>query len=136
MTEKKRPILTGPKHTVIEQTAAEFAATWYEIGRGQGLTSKWKDARSYARANFEKFILKAVEILISMLGRQDIPDLMKAEIFDAFQERINDPEAAALAGCPLPNIDISKLLPKQERITTPITTVLHNKPFNPYLKVN
>ena len=113
-----------PAHTVIERTALELAATWYEIGRGQGLTSKWKDPKSYARANFTKFIPKAVELLISMLGRSDIHDLMKSEIYESLLERHNDPELCE-AMPNIPNIDISKLLPKHDRIPD-VRTVLHN----------
>lgn len=118
-------ILSSPKHTVIEKTAAELAATWYEIGRGQGMISKWKSPKSYARANFEKFIPKAVELLLSMLGRSDIQELMKQEIYDALMERHNDPTLTSIMPN-IPNIDIAKLLPKQDRIPDVTTTVLHD----------
>lgn len=124
-------LVTSPKSAVIEKTALELACTWYEIGRGQGLTSKWRDPRSYARANFEKFIPKALEILISMLGRSDIHDLMKTEIYEALLERHNDPTLCD-AMPNIPNIDITKLLPKHDRIAD-VRTVLHNN-INPYIK--
>lgn len=130
-TAKPYPyVLKGPKHTVIEKTAAEFAATWYEIGRGQGMTSKWKSPKAYARANFEKFIPKAIDTLLSMLGRSDIHDLMKQEIYEALMERYNDPELISMFPN-VPNIDISKILPKHDRIPDVTTTVLHNIQ-NPY----
>ena len=81
----------GPRYTIIEKVAGEFAGTWYEIGRGQGMTSKFRSAKHYARHNFERFIPKAVEVLTGMLNRQDLPDLMKQEIYDALMERANDP---------------------------------------------
>lgn len=130
-----------PVSTVFEKVALELACTWYEIGRGQGLTSKWKDAKSYGRANFEKFIPKALEYCISMLGRQDIPDLMKAEIFDELYRRNNDPEINAMLGFGLPDLDVKKILdmlPKQERIADVNTggSVMKQMKINPYLKVN
>jgi hypothetical protein len=83
---------TPKSKPLIEKVAAELAGTWYEVGRGQGMTSKYKSARAYARANIEKFVPKAVEILIDMLGKPDTPEIMKAEIYEALMERINDPD--------------------------------------------
>ena len=56
-----------PQSTVIEETALSIAAAWYEVGRGQGLTSKWPNAKAYAKANLERFIPNAVSILLDML---------------------------------------------------------------------
>src|SRR5216684_1181391 len=84
-------IITIPKHKVIEETALALACTWYEIGRGQGLTSKWKNARSYAKANFTKFIPKAVEHLLDILGNPSFPQSAKDVIYEALLERHNDP---------------------------------------------
>lgn len=137
LARKNSYLLGSPKYTVIERTAGELAGTWYEIGRGQGLKSKWKDSKSFARANFTKFIPKAVEILISMLGRSDIHELQKEEIYGALMERHNDPRLVDAMPNFLPDIDITKLLPKQDRIpdvTTQIRdNILLNKTnVNPY----
>jgi len=80
-----------PKYTVIEKTAGELAACFYEAGRSSGLTSKHKNARAYAKANIERFIPKAVEILTTMLGQNNIADLAKQEIYEALMERANAP---------------------------------------------
>jgi hypothetical protein len=89
--EKK--LLFKPTSTaIIEKTAGEMAAVWYDIGRGQGMTSKYKSARAYARANLEKFIPVALKHLLSMLSRPDISEHMKKEIYDAYIERANDPD--------------------------------------------
>ena len=56
-----------PKYTVIEQTAIQLAACFYEAGRSSGLKSKHKNARAYAKANLERFIPKAIDILTTML---------------------------------------------------------------------
>lgn len=91
----------NPKSVIIEKTALEFAAQMYEIGRAQGMTSKHKNARAYARANLEKFIPKAVEILIDMLGKDNVSEHEKQEIFTAIQERVNDKELVVLSQPPV-----------------------------------
>ncbi len=134
-------LLKGPKHHVFEHVALEFAAVWYETRRSKGMTSKFKDARSFARANFEKFLPVAIKHCIELLGRQDIPDLAKAEIYEALSERQNDPDINAMMGFGLPDLDVKKILdmlPKQERLPDINTggSVLKQMKINPYLKVN
>lgn len=134
-------LIKGPSHTLFENIALEFAAIWWETGRSQGMSSKYKDARSFARANFEKFIVEAVKHCITLLGRQDIPDLAKAEIYEALSERQNDPDVNAMLGYGLPDLDVKKILdmlPKQERLPDINTgqSVLKQMKINPYLKVN
>ncbi len=84
-------LIIPPQSVIIEKTALELAATWYETGRSQGMISKYKNARQYAKHNVETWIPKAIEILTSMLGREDIPELMKQEIYTALMERTNAP---------------------------------------------
>lgn len=106
-------ILSAPKYTVIEKTAAELAGVFYDACRSSGMKSEYKSAKTFARAKFTTFIPKAVELLISMLGRSDIHDLMKQEIHGALMERHNDPELNAI----MPNqtkLDIEKYLPKSD----------------------
>jgi len=134
-------ILQGPKHTLFEQVAAEFAAIWWETGMSQGMTSQYKDARSFARAKFEKFIPVAIKHCVELLNRQDIPQLAKAEIYDALMERQNDPDINAMMGFGLPDLDVKKvldMLPKQERLPDINTeqSVIKQMKINPYLKVN
>lgn len=88
--------LTTPKHVIIERTALEFAAVFYEAGRSQGATSKYKNAREFAKANLETFIPKAIEILTDMLSKSHISDAIKSEIAEALIERANDPDLAFL----------------------------------------
>jgi hypothetical protein len=122
MINKPNYILKAAKYTVIEKTAAEFAAVFYEAARSSGLTSEFKNPRSFARANFTKFIPKAVEVLISMLGRSDIHDLMKQEIYEALMERNNDPTLCQV----FPNNDVEKqlreMLPKGRDMPVIINT--------------
>lgn len=88
--------IQAPSSHLIEKTAFEMAGAVYEEGRSRGLTSRFKDARSYARHYFPHYIPKAVDILLSMLGRDDLPEAMKEEIYEALQERKNDPRMQGL----------------------------------------
>lgn len=110
--------IISPASVIIEKTALNMAAVFYEAGRSSGLKSKFKTARHYAAANLEKFVPHAVVHLREMLYKPDTPNEMKAIIHDAILERINDPEAVDLAkssqGHALPDIDIAKLIPVHE----------------------
>ncbi len=127
-------IITIPKHKVIEETALALATTWYEIGRSQGMTSKWKNARTYARANVEKFIPRAVQHLIDILGNPSFSESAKQLIYDALMERHNDPTLNKY----MPNIDINKVIKNLEmiekkkviEIKTEPKTVLHKDKIN------
>lgn len=99
-----------PKSSLIEKTASALATEFYEIGRSQGLTSKYKNHRAYARANLEKFIPKAIEYLITMLGNPSFPELAKAEIYEALMERHNDPKFKTDEENKLPDLDVKKLM--------------------------
>lgn len=89
-----------PESTLIEQTALQLAATWYEIGRGQGLKSKYKNPKDYARAYVKQFIPKAVELLMEILAKDSTPIHMKDAIYDCFMERTNDHDLAS-TGIPI-----------------------------------
>lgn len=84
------------RNVLIEQTAGELAAIFYEAARSSGLKSKHKNARNYAKTNLEKFIPKAVELLLSMLQMNHISDVLKNEIYEALIERANDPDLEVL----------------------------------------
>ncbi len=107
----KKSILSS-KHTLIEHTAAEFAVVFYEAGRSSGLTSKHKTAKSWAVANYQKFIIPAVDHLTTLLGRNDISEHMKLEIYESLMERVNDPDVASVFPNPnlLPELDLKTLL--------------------------
>lgn len=83
--------ISDPSSILIETVAGTLAATWYEIGRNQGLKSKHKTVKAYVNANVEKFIPKAIEHLIDQLGNPFIPHEQKEIIYDALSERVNDP---------------------------------------------
>ena len=84
--------VVAPHSLLIEKTALELAATYYEVGRGQGLTSKFKNPRAFAKANVEKYIPMAVKLLMDMLASEATPKDQKDMIYDALMERSNDPE--------------------------------------------
>lgn len=107
-------IFKPAKHVIIEKTAAELAGVFYDAGRSAGMISEYKSAKAFARAKLQVFIPKAVELLLSMLGRADLPDIMKREIFDALQERANDPTLNELGVIPTRPTEASR--PIQERI--------------------
>lgn len=102
--------LASPRTSLIEKTALEFAATFYEVGRSQGMTSRHKSARHYAAHNFIKFIPRAVEHLIDILNQPNATPAMKHEIWTALQERIHDKDVVAAFDNKLPDVDLTKVL--------------------------
>lgn len=84
--------IINPASTLIEQTAADMAASYYEIGRSQGLKSKSKTHKNFVHHNIEHFIPLAVQTLVDMLGMPHIPQEQKDLISEALLERANDPE--------------------------------------------
>lgn len=113
-------IVTTPKHTIIEKTALELACVFYEASRSSGLKSKYKTPQSWARKHFIKFIPKSIDLLTSMLGRDDVAEHLKLEIYEALQERINDPRVMAMEN-QKSDFDIQKLLDD-----TPLPPVIVN----------
>jgi hypothetical protein len=85
-----------PESEIIEQTALTLAASFYEVGRSSGLQSKHKNARSYAKANMELFIPRALEHLLEMLGNPSFPQDGKDLIYRAIMERSNDDDMRTL----------------------------------------
>jgi hypothetical protein len=84
--------LIQPESILIEKTALELAAVYYEAGRSTGLHSKHKNAKAFAHANVEKFIPKAVELLMDIISNPATPKEQKDAIYDALLERTNDQE--------------------------------------------
>lgn len=110
--------IVAPHSVLIEKTAIEMCANFYEIGCKQGLKSKYKTTKHYTMANFEKLVPHAIHHLRQMLYNPSVSDDQKMLIHEAILERMNDPEAVALAdstaGHSLPDIDIAKLIPVGE----------------------
>jgi len=127
--------LIRPRDILIEKTAGELAATWFEAALNtpeiNTLRKKYRnDPKRYARMNFEKFIPAAVNILIGMLGRQDLPLEMREEIYNAIIDRANDPENVISDdiiknGGVLPNIDVKKLLDENNKPVDKIGQLLN-----------
>ena len=85
-----RPKIISPQSLLIEKTALELACCFYEAGRSSGLTSKHKGPRAFAKANVEKFIPKAVDLLMDIMANPATPKEQKDLIYDSFMERTND----------------------------------------------
>ena len=103
--------LSNPSSVLIEITAGNLAAFWYETGRSQGLHSKHKTVKEYVNANVEKFIPKAIDYLLDILNNPFTPHEQKELIYDALSERMNDPDnvtSAQIRG--LKPLDVNKLL--------------------------
>lgn len=82
-------MITRPKSLLIEQTAIELAAAFYDHARCEGLSCKpYKNQRDYVKKNFERFIPKALEHLTTLLEMCS-SDIMKNEIYEALLERAN-----------------------------------------------
>ena len=126
------PKILTAKNTLIEQVAGELAATFYEAGRSSGMTSKYKTPQAYAKKYLERFIPKAVDILLEMMKpTSNCSPQMRAEIYEAMMERINDPELNKY----MPNPDIAELakqiFEKEKKqvvkINTTPKTILHKE---------
>lgn len=104
--------LNLPKFDVVEYTALEFALVFYEACRNQGMKSKHKTARLFALHNYQRFIPKALEYLIDILGKEGIHDNVKEKIYIAIQERVNDPEVNSVLPSEnvIPELDLKKIL--------------------------
>lgn len=148
MTILKKTI--KPINPLIFRTAGEFAATWYEVGRSQGLTSKYKDAKSYARANFERFVPQVIAAFLQMLKpTSNCSEHMRQEIYQALTDPLNDPDLVNLNEArkakSLPDLDIEKIIKQYDKNQlkfnniTPIQPTLKDstiltKPIAPALK--
>ncbi len=79
-----------PESILIEQTALKLATEFYEIGRSQGLTSKYKTHQAYARRHLNEFIPLAVSYLMDIISNPQTPIEMRDMVYDALLERTND----------------------------------------------
>lgn len=127
--------MVDPKVNLIEVTAGKLAAEIYESGHSKGYTSRYKDARHYARVNIEKFIPKACEILTEMLGRPDVSEFMKMEIYQALMERANDPDLAEIGkAASLPEFE-KTILYRSDDQPKPKPIILNSiNPFKPQVQ--
>lgn len=100
--------LKEPSDVIIEKTAGNFAALWYDAARSSGMTivklqgdtidlRKYKTPRNFARRHIEKFIPAAVHALTDIMSRENTPPEQKEIIYQALMERVNDPDIDMLA---------------------------------------
>lgn len=112
--------LIKPRDLLLERTAGRLAAEWFEAAKNTPeidvLRKKYRnDPRRFARMNLERFIPIAVDILIGMLHRDDLPLEMREEIYNCLIDRVNDPEALTSTEIinnngQIPKIDIKPIL--------------------------
>jgi hypothetical protein len=129
--EKK---LIKPESILIEKTALEFAAVYYEAGRSSGLTSKHKNAKAFAQANVEKFIPLAVNYLMDMLGSPAYSKEVKDAIYDAFTERANDVELAEIGIKAFENPFAKDFV--SDKVVTPPPVIWNTKSLEDVLKIS
>lgn len=105
-----------PKSDLIERTALEMAAVFWEAARSSGLAQgKHKNARSFAKANIEKFIPFAVKHLIEILNNPEHGKHIKDEIYEALMDRVNDPDLQLNKTDVLPDVDVRDFIQHYER---------------------
>jgi len=85
---------TAPASSLIEQTAADLAAVYYETGRSQGLHSKYKTHKEFVAAYIENFIPLAIDTLLDILAKPETPVAQKDAISEALMERANSPKVS------------------------------------------
>ncbi len=88
--------IINPSSVLIEQTAADLCAEYYEIGCSQGLKSKHKTHKAFVHAHIEHFIPLAVQTLLDILANPATPSEQKDAISEALIERANDADLSFL----------------------------------------
>jgi len=101
--------IVDPSTFIVEKTAGEFAATFFEAARSSGLEKiqlqgqiinlkKYKNnPRNFARVHLEKFIPAAVHALNEIMCRETTPPEQREMIYKAIMERVNDPQLDMMA---------------------------------------
>lgn len=76
-----------PTNHIIEETAIALCAEVWEQAAMQGFVMKpYKNQRQFIKKNFEKYVPKAIEVLLTMLNGE-YPEEMKKTIYEAIIER-------------------------------------------------
>lgn len=94
--------IVTPANILIEQTAGEFAATFFEAARSSNMSvinlqgkkinlMRYKNnPRLFAKAHLEKFIPAALHALVQLMNKPNFPPSQKEIIYQAIMERTND----------------------------------------------
>lgn len=111
-----------PHSMLIEQTAGQYAAIFWEACRSSGMKpGRHKNARSYARANLEKFIPLVVKNLIEVMSRPETSIEMKETIYQAILERTNDQQLDMMGkSAQLPEYENTVLYRKDNELPKPV----------------
>jgi hypothetical protein len=105
--------LIDPASTLIEQTAADMCAAWFETALSNGYTfPEGRSHKKFVHNHIEKFIPIACETLVGMLSLPDgqVSVEMKTAITEAILERANDPDLVDLSK-PKSPFDFEKVKP-------------------------
>lgn len=121
-----------PHSVLIEQTAGDFAGTWYDAARSSGMTIvklqgqtinllKYKTPGKFAKAHLEKFIPAAVHALIEIMSKENTPPEKKEIIYQAIMERTNDDQLSEMGKiASLPEFQNTVLYKKDNEKPKPI----------------
>lgn len=71
---------------LVRRTAKELCAAFYEADRSERFRKFWPDIKQYIARNWPEFVDPARGVLASMLGRSDVSEHVKKEIYEALQE--------------------------------------------------
>lgn len=101
--------LKDPSDVIVEKTAGDFAATFFEAARSsdlkvinlQGkkinLMKYGENPRNFARRHLEAFIPAAVHALNEIMCNPNTPEEHRQVIYNAIMERVNDPDLDMMA---------------------------------------
>lgn len=99
MTLLQNNKIVKPLNPLIWNTAADFAAVWFDAALSSGLPrGKYvgrgdKPIKMFVKDHIEKFVPITIRILLDMLKKNsNCTEHMKAEIYQALIDPINDPD--------------------------------------------
>jgi hypothetical protein len=133
--------IVDPSTVIVEKTAGEFAATFFEAARSSGLDKiqlqgdvinlkKYKNnPRNFARVHIEKFIPAAVHALNEIMCNPKTPEAQRELIYKALMERVNDPGLdmiAQTAGLP----ELMQAAPFKHDDEKPKPLIINGAPFD------
>lgn len=70
-------------HKMIVHNAKEFAGVFYDNSRSSKFRATWPDQMDYVNRNWERFVVHVRKTFAEMLTRNDVPQRVKDEIYEA-----------------------------------------------------
>jgi len=133
--------IVEPGTFIIEQTAADFATTFFEAARSSGMKKihlqgdtinllKFKnDPRKFGKAHFEKFIPAAVHALNEIMCNPKTAPEKRELIYKAIMERTND-EGLDLMAKTAGVTELQSAIPYKPDDIKPKPLIINGKPFD------